>query len=271
MVEVAAPDLQDPNLVAAWDDAHRYTPAPRHRRRLLLKMIEKLDFDDVLDAGCAQPFLLADIVQRFGAVGFGCDLSDRVIDANRHILPCCEFLSLDLTQTLWPGGRQFDLVVCSEVLEHLPDWQSALANIASMTRKHLLISVPGGPRREMDKIVGHIQHFQGPELTAAIEAQGLRVERVSSWGWPLHSAYKAAISMLSPDRLYTSFSGGGRYGFGKQALSEFLYRLFFLNDLCSQGHQLFILARVPQALGGTESRPSTCGQSHTPVSSEVRL
>lgn len=270
MVEIAAPDLQDPNLVAAWDDAHRYTPAPRHRRRLLLKMMEKLDFDDVLDAGCAQPFLLADAVQRFGAVGFGCDLSDRVIEANRHILPWCDFESFDLTQSLWPGGRQFDLVVCSEVLEHLPDWQAALANIAAMTRKHLLISVPGGPRRIMDKLVGHVQHFEGPELTAAIEAQGLRVEQISSWGWPLHSAYKAAISSLSPDRLYASFSGGGRYGFAKRAISECLYRLFFLNDLYARGHQLFILARVPQTAGGSESRPSIHRQSHTPVSSEVR-
>ncbi len=44
----AAPGIDE---VAAWDDAHRYTPAPRHRRRLLLKLIGTLDFSDVLDAG----------------------------------------------------------------------------------------------------------------------------------------------------------------------------------------------------------------------------
>src|SRR5947209_2086163 len=46
------------NVVADWDDAHRYTPAPRHRRRLILKWVSGLDFADVLDAGCAQPYLL---------------------------------------------------------------------------------------------------------------------------------------------------------------------------------------------------------------------
>ena len=46
------------NVVAQWDDAHRYTPAPRHRRRLILDLLAGLDFADCLDAGCAQPFLL---------------------------------------------------------------------------------------------------------------------------------------------------------------------------------------------------------------------
>lgn len=238
------PAAYDPEAVAVWEDAHRYTPAPRHRRRLLLKLINGLDFDDVLDAGCAQPMLLQEVVRRRGVAGFGCDLSGPVIESNRRDLPGCEFRALDLTAETWPGGRRFDLVVCSEVLEHLDAWPEALANLVRMARKHLLITVPGGPVRTMDRMVGHVGHFRGAELTVALEALGCRVERVQRWGWPLHTAYKAAISRLAPERLYASFSGGGRYGPAKKLVSELLYRLFFVNDLSARGHQLIVHARV---------------------------
>src|SRR5438445_484786 len=66
------------NVVVAWEDAHRYSPAPRHRRRLLRRWIDRLDFASVLDAGCAQPFLLREILAHRDVEGFGCDLSDQV-------------------------------------------------------------------------------------------------------------------------------------------------------------------------------------------------
>jgi len=149
------PAVDSADGVVNWGDAHRYSPAPRHRRRLLRRWIDQLDFADVLDAGCAQPFLLREVLARHAVEGFGCDLSDRVIAANRSVLPGCQFRTLDLTAEAWPDGRRFDLVICSEVLEHLADWPAAVANLVGMTRKHLLITVPGGPLRAMDRTVGH--------------------------------------------------------------------------------------------------------------------
>ena len=233
------------NVVVAWEDAHRYSPAPRHRRRLLRQWIDGLDFVDVLDAGCAQPFLLREILARHTAQGYGCDLSDQVIAANRSVLPECDFRTLDLTTDTWPDGQRFDLVICSEVLEHLADWPAAVANLIRMTRKHLLITVPGGPLRTMDRMVGHLQHFRGPELVAELERHGCQVRRERYWGWPMHSVYKAAISTLSPAALYDTFSGGTQYGPWKRLLSELLYRLFFLNDCADRGCQLLIHAQAP--------------------------
>lgn len=234
------------DAVASWDDAHRYTPAPRHRRRLLLKEMGELYFHDVLDAGCAQPFLLKEIVARFNVSGFGCDVSECVLEENRRIAPDCEFRALDLSREVWPGGRTFDLVVCSEVLEHIDCWKDALANVVRMARDEILITVPAGPLRAMDKRVGHHRHFAGPELVKALEALGCRVDPVEFWGWPVHSAYKAAISRVAPDRLYDAFSGGMKYGLGKKIASELLYRAFYLNDLFNKGNQIIIHAKVPR-------------------------
>jgi hypothetical protein len=162
-------------------------------------------------------------------------------------LPDCEFRALDLTTDAWPEARRFDLVVCSEVLEHIDDWTDALASVVAMTRKYILITVPGGPVRGMDRKVGHFRHYEGPELAGALEALGCRVLGQTSWGWPFHSAYKAAISAFAPERLYGAFSGGRRYGLGKKAISELLYRLFFVNDLSGWGHQRIVLAHAPDA------------------------
>jgi hypothetical protein len=241
------PAVVNGNDVVNWGDSHRYSPAPRHRRRLLRRWIDRLDFADVLDAGCAQPFLLREILARHAVEGFGCDLSDQVIEANRTVLPGCQFHPLDLTAETWPAGRRFDLVICSEVLEHLADWPAAVANLVQMTRKHLLITVPGGPLRTMDRTVGHLQHFRGPELVAELERHGCRVVRRLDWGWPLHSLYKAAISTLSPAALYDAFSGGKPYGPGKRLISELLFGLFFVNDCTNKGHQLLIQAWAPAA------------------------
>jgi SAM-dependent methyltransferase len=252
-------DPRDKNVVAAWDDAHHYSPAPRHRRRLILEILERLAFDDVLDAGCAQPYLLSEIVQRFGVAGFGCDLSDQVVDHNRMSLPGCEFQTIDLTTERWPGGRKFDLVVCSEVLEHIENWLDALGSIVAMAHKYILITVPGGPLRAMDRQVGHVRHFTGPDLAGALEGLSCQVLREESWGWPLHSAYKAAISALAPEKVYKAFSGGRPYGPGKKAVSEVLYRSFFINDLVGFGHQRFVLARVPQPAPEPRRKRTTRG------------
>jgi SAM-dependent methyltransferase len=242
------------NVVVQWDDAHRYTPAPRHRRRLILGMLRDLEFTDCLDAGCAQPFLLRAIVERNGVAGYGCDISEEVIVQNRRSLPVCTFQILDLTREVWPGGRRFDLVVCSEVLEHLADWQVAVASLVQMARKQLLITVPSGPIRPMDQMVGHLQHFQGPELCAALEANGCTIEKVCRWGFPWHSLYKRSISALSPAQLYSAFSGGRRYGLGKRLLSHALNFLFYAN-VFNAGSQLFVQARRRACGGGLGDCP----------------
>ena len=162
------------NVAAAWDDAHRYTPAPRHRRRLILKMLAGLDFADCLDAGCAQPSLLQADRRAFRRPGF------RL----RHRRPGHRPKPRGPARLHVPGGRpdparpgrasarsiSSSVRRCSR---HLADWKAAVANLVRMARKELLITVPSGPIRAMDQMVGHLQHFQGPELCAALEVAGL--------------------------------------------------------------------------------------------------
>jgi SAM-dependent methyltransferase len=250
-VEQVITSIDDKNIAVHWDDAHRFSPAPRHRRRLLLKTIALLDFKNCLDAGCAQLYLLQEIVRRHHVTGYGCDISDQVIASNRSLAPDCNFITLDLATDVWPADRQFDLVLCSEVLEHIPDWKAALRNLARMSRKHLLITVPSGKIRHIDKLVGHHYHFNGQELEAELRSIGFSIKQIRRWGFPFHSLYKILINRFAADQIYASFTGV-QYGFLRQLFCNALYLLFYLNGFNS-GNQLIVLAQKSSAEGTIKS------------------
>ena len=249
------------NYVASWGDAHRYSPAPRHRRRLIAGWIRRLRFADCLDAGCAQPYLLEKLYRRRIAA-YGCDVSDEVIRQNRIRFPYARFEQFDLVRQVWPGGRRFDLVVCSEALEHVEDWEAALANLTKMCRRHLLITVPGGKIRPIDRHIGHLRHFSGDELSTALRAHGMDVIRFRRWGWPVHSLYKHAINGVMPRSVYRSF-GEKRYGFAKKLFSQIINIAFYVNDVFPWGTQLLILTqrRDPGRFDGSLQEKRRCGEN----------
>jgi len=232
----------DPDSVTVrWSDSQHYSPAPRHRRRLILNRLRGLAFQSFLDAGCAQGYLLEAIHNLLPErEAYGCDLSAEAIRLNRTQLPWGHFETLDLAAERWPGQRQFELVLCSEVLEHIPDWQAAAANLAAMTARHLLITVPGGKRYWIDEHIGHHHHFAGPELAASLGEHGLRLRQAQHWGFPIHSLYKKLINQVAPEQMYASF-GEGTYGPGKKLVSNLVYGLFYANDLFQRGSQLVFL------------------------------
>jgi SAM-dependent methyltransferase len=225
------------NVVAEWDDAHRYSPAPRHRRRLIVSLLRQAGATEVLDAGCGQPFLLEELRVKLGVPCSGCDVSDAVVAQWGGDLRV-----VDLERERWPDGRTFDAVVCTEVLEHIDDWRAALHNVGAMARTHLLITVPGGKRRPMDAIVGHRRHFTVPQVVGALREQGFEPVVARRWGWPLHTLYRWAISRAGAERMYRSF-GTERYSRAQIALSNALYAAFFANDPFRRGDQIVVLAK----------------------------
>jgi SAM-dependent methyltransferase len=229
------------SAVAKWGDVHYYSPAPRHRRRLILKWIADLQFHDVLDVGCAQPFLLHAILKRHRVAIYGSDLSSEVIAQNQRMLPEAQFETFDLASSRYPNAKTFDLVICSEVIEHIRDWKTALANVAAMARRYLLVTVPSGHVYPIDQYIGHFRHFSGPELNQEIERLGFSLLRFRHWGVPVHSLYKFAINSIRPQTMYNAF-GESAYGFWKQAFAALLYLLFFLNDPFDAGGLYLVVA-----------------------------
>jgi len=222
-----------------WDNVHRYSPAPRHRRRLVIKILDQLDFADCLDVGCAQPFLIEKLQKRKDIRVAGCDISEKVILSNKKLFPGVEFFVMDISKTQ-PAGPRYDLVTCSEVLEHVENWQIALQNISRLCCRWLLVTVPLGKIHPIDRKAGHIIHFHGDELLNMMKELGFYPVYSQRWGFPFHSIYKYAINGIAPDKIYQSF-GEANYGIWKRFVSTFLYGLFFVNDLFNSGSQFIAL------------------------------
>jgi cyclopropane fatty-acyl-phospholipid synthase-like methyltransferase len=230
-------------IVAGWTDAHVYSPAPRHRRRIMLDWLRDLSFSSLLDAGCAHAdFLRALSRERPDVSLHGCDICQELMDHNAAALPSIQFATVDLTRDKFPKEGTFDVVVTSEVLEHIEDWQHALRNVLAHSHRYVFVTVPAGPRYSIDQRIGHFKHYTIAEVAAVVEAAGFRVLKSRYWGFPFHSLYKWAINAFSPEAIYTAF-GERPYGFLKKTFCHLLYLLFLANDLfSSEGGQLLLLA-----------------------------
>jgi hypothetical protein len=93
----------------------------------------------VLDAGCAMGFLVEALRDR-GVEAYGCDVSEYAVSQVRQdIRPYCRVGSV-----LDPLPRRYDLIVCIEVLEHLPaaEAPTAITNFCQGAGDVLFSSTP---------------------------------------------------------------------------------------------------------------------------------
>ena len=103
--------------------------------------------DSVLDVGCGEGVLTEQWAQALGdAPVVGLDLDDPKLRAEwqRRRRPNLSFRST-AAQRLPFADNEFDLAAAIEVLEHVPDPEATVAEMARVARRHLLVSVPHEP------------------------------------------------------------------------------------------------------------------------------
>jgi SAM-dependent methyltransferase len=80
----------------------------------------------------------------------------------------------------FPDGS-YDLVGMFEVLEHVPDDEGLLRELARITRPggHLALTVPLGMKHycSFDRYMGHVRRFEPDELRSKVERAGYVLER----------------------------------------------------------------------------------------------
>lgn len=127
----------------------------------------------ILEVGCGEGYMLEAIAEG-GVMAelHGVDFSEPAIaDARARLGPRAKLEARDARE-LADDGRQFDLVMMLEVLEHIPDPGQMLPILERLTRQHLLLSVPWEP------MFRGLNFMRGKHLSA----WGNDPEHVNHWG-----------------------------------------------------------------------------------------
>ncbi len=221
---------------AGQDDMKKYGPFSRHCRRIIKDVIRGLPFNTVLDVGCGQGSLLLELCADFPHIRpSGIDISTSAIKSARQKVPNGRFWDIDIVRECL--DERFDLVICSEVLEHISEDMAALNSLYQMTGKFLVIStVQGRMRRFETEKIGHVRNYAPGELVGKIQSSGFAVIDVIEWGFPFYSPLYRNLLELTGVRGTT-----GEFGLIRRVISNAIHYLFMLNS-SKRGDEIFVLA-----------------------------
>ncbi len=169
----------------------------------------------ILDAGCGTGRHLCEAFRSQGVDVVGIDLNWEDLRNARYILysldsggNCLRVISrADVTRLPFKEGV-FDAVICSEVLEHIPDNQSAIAELVRVLKpgKDLVVSVPRFlPERICwaisesyhNEAGGHIRIYKKQELRRLLESAGTRCWSIR-YKHALHAPYWWLKCLVGP-------------------------------------------------------------------------
>lgn len=200
------------------------------RRRAVRKCLQSKMGELILEVGSG----LSPMVEASERIVYS-ELSFAALETLKRRQGFGYFVVADATHLPFKNGS-FSQVICSEVLEHLPDDRLALREIATMIK-------PGGsliltfPHRHCyfagdDRFVNHYRRFEMIEMKANLEDVGLKTVEIQKVLGPLEKI--TMLSVISLIRLFDRFHLGKRHGRrgNRATLSGFLVTFFvWLNRL----------------------------------------
>lgn len=195
-----------------------------------------------LDLGCGTGRLVADLAQA-GFVVDGIDVEERAVAIGRRILARrglqANLYTGDVHDTTHPvAGGDYDLVVCTEVLEHVGPWRELLARGVELLRPGgtLLVSVPRDPAQftVLDAYGGHLRRFRDQELISAIAAS-CDITAVRRLGFPsmrlIVWAYTTALRLTGGSHASQSQALWREPTLARRLYLAVFYRLLKLDNL----------------------------------------
>ncbi len=153
----------------------------------------------VLDVGCGEGVLTLEWAERLGEGRIvGIDLEDPKLRAEwaRRERPNLEFRAEEATRLSF-GDGEFELAAAIEVLEHVPEPEATLAEMARVASGHLLVSVPREPLwrglnmargaywRDLGNTPGHLNHWSKRGFVSLLSRYGDVVEARSPFPWTM--------------------------------------------------------------------------------------
>ena len=162
--------------------------------RNLLGVINKYirpETKKVLDIGCGVGTISLYLAKQ-GANIVGIDISRKAIDSCRKsaralkLKDKAQFICSTIEQIKFT--QKFDVIICSEVIEHVPKDKTFLKRIHKVLKKNglLILSTPSinaplyriGLAQNFDKRVGHLRRYSWQQILGLVKKSGFTIEEV---------------------------------------------------------------------------------------------
>jgi 2-polyprenyl-3-methyl-5-hydroxy-6-metoxy-1,4-benzoquinol methylase len=163
---------------------------------MLFAYLDRRAFNSVFEAGCGEGEIIDRIVARYTPARLaGMDIDHDMVDALKVKYPAYSFMQGSLTDL--HTSEPYDVVLCLEVLEHIPDYSAAIARLREMDASRYVLSVPNEPffrlanlsrfkyLRRLGNTPGHCNSFTYPQFRSLVSRSfpGHIVETSMCWIW----------------------------------------------------------------------------------------
>ncbi|HEX6711818.1 MAG TPA: class I SAM-dependent methyltransferase [Thermoleophilaceae bacterium] len=153
----------------------------------------------ILDVGCGEGVLTEQWADKLGSGRIvGIDLDDPKLRAewDKRQRANLEYRVEDATNLSFADG-EFDMATAIEVLEHVPDPERTVAEMARVAKRWVLVSVPREPLwrlvnmargayvKDLGNTPGHINHWSKRSFVAMLSRYGTVEEVRSPFPWTM--------------------------------------------------------------------------------------
>lgn len=158
--------------------------------RSLITLIKPLRLKTILDVGCGEGFSLSKMrEQHIGTTLEGIDYSKKAISLGKKMFPNLSLKQGSIYKLPYKNNT-FDLVLCTEVLEHLNDPQKGYKEVLRVAKKYIVFSVPNEPFFMLGNFLRgknilrfgndpeHIQHWTIFSFRSFLEKNNLKIKTI---------------------------------------------------------------------------------------------
>ena len=170
--------------------------------RRLAALLDGIEGATLLDAGCGEGFGMRELGDAWPGHWVAVDADADALGGSAWP-PSVQRVRADVCHLPFED-RRFDIVIATEVLEHLADPRAGLRELARVARRCVVLTVPNEPWFRLANLArgknlaalgndrGHVQHWSARRF-AALVAEELVVARVvTAFPWTLVLAHRRA-------------------------------------------------------------------------------
>lgn len=179
-----------------WKDVSYFkTTSPGNRwifdlLKEILQSVEQNRIQSVLDVGSGEGSKTYFLSSEFkDAQVLGIDFTKSGVEiasshyANQKNL---KFQCVDANNAaVWE--ETYDLIFCSEVLEHIEDWKTVVGQFAQAAKHYILLTFPTGRMRKYEVGEGHLRNFKKGEMEEFLEEHQFNAIKIFNAGFPFYS------------------------------------------------------------------------------------